>query len=215
MPFKAVIFDMDGLMFDTEKIYFKANQQTADRLGLDFTKDFYLQYVGASDKELFNGMYDHFDDDEKVSQFIDQSNADVHDMFASGPIDKKEGLMELLDFLKANGIPCVVASSSEKWLVEEITSRNGVKDYFVDLVGGDEVDRAKPNPDIFLKALEKLGSEKPETLVLEDSLNGVRAAYAAGLPVIMVPDILEPNEEAKEKALAVEANLQEILKYFN
>lgn len=214
MTFKAVIFDMDGLMFDTEAIYYAANKKTADRLGLDFTKDFYLQFVGASDKALFQGMYDHFNDDEKVAQFVEQSNKDVHQMLTGGPIDKKEGLMELLDFLDDQGVQAIIASSSEKWLVEEIIANNQVKDYFQDTVGGDEVTEAKPEPDIFLKALEKLGTDKEDTLVLEDSLNGVRAAHAAGIPVIMVPDLIPANDEAKDKAVAVEDSLLDVKKYF-
>lgn len=205
---------MDGLMFDTESIYYAANKKTADRLGLDFTKDFYLQFVGSSDQALFQGMYDHFNDDEKVSQFVDQSNADAHDMLTNGKIDKKKGLIELLDHLKAKGVKLIIASSSEKWLVEEIIQKNEVDKYFTDIVGGDEVDESKPNPDIFLKALEKLGTKKEETLVLEDSLNGVRAAHSAGIPVIMVPDLISANDEVRNKALAVEESLLDILKYF-
>lgn len=213
MDFKAVIFDMDGLMFDTEAIYYKANKKTADRIGLSFTKEFYLQFVGSSDKDLFNGMYNHFKDDEKVDLFVEQSNNDAHEMLTSGKVEKKKGLGELLDYLKENKIKCVIASSSEKWLVEAVTKKNEVRDYFIDTVGGDEVENSKPNPDIFLKALEKLGTSKDETLVLEDSLNGVKAAYSAGIPVIMIPDLIEPNEEAKEKALSVEENLLKVKKF--
>lgn len=214
MSFKAVIFDMDGLMFDTEAIYYAANKKTADRLGLAFTKEFYLQFVGASDKALFQGMYDHFDDKEKVDQFVVQSNEDAHDLLTNGPIEKKPGLMALLDHLKKQNVQCIIASSSEKWLVETITKNNDVREYFSDTVGGDEVSEAKPSPDIFLKALDKLGTAKDETLVLEDSLNGVRAAHNAGIPVIMIPDLIALNDEAKEKALAVEESLLDVKKYF-
>lgn len=214
MDFKAVIFDMDGLMFDTESIYFKANKKTADRIGLPFTEEFYLQFVGSSDKDLFNGMYNHFNDDEKVDQFVEQSNKDAHDMLTSGSVEKKKGLIQLLDILNKKDIKCVIASSSEKWLVEAVTENNSVRDYFVDAVGGDEVEHSKPNPDIFLKALEKLGTTKEETLILEDSLNGVRAAYSAGIPVIMIPDLIDPNDEAKEKALSIEEDLLKVIDYF-
>lgn len=214
MDFKAVIFDMDGLMFNTESIYFKANKKTADRIGLPFTEEFYLQFVGSSDKDLFNGMYNHFNDDEKVDQFVEQSNKDAHDMLTSGSVEKKKGLIQLLDILNKKDIKCVIASSSEKWLVEAVTENNSVRDYFVDAVGGDEVEHSKPNPDIFLKALEKLGTTKEETLILEDSLNGVRAAYSAGIPVIMIPDLIDPNDEAKEKALSIEEDLLKVIDYF-
>lgn len=213
MTFKAIIFDMDGLMFDTEAIYYQANQKTADDLGLPFTKDFYLQFVGASDKDFFAGMYKAFEEKDTVDRFVEESNEVAHEMLTAGKIDKKKGLIELLDHLKEKEIDAIIASSSEKWLVESITTNNEVREYFVDAVGGDEVEKAKPNPDIFLKALEKLGTNKEETLVLEDSLNGVRAAHAAGIPVIMVPDLIEPNDEANEKALAVEESLLKIIKY--
>lgn len=213
MTFKAIIFDMDGLMFDTEAIYYQANQKTADDLGLPFTKNFYLQFVGASDKDFFAGMYKAFEEKDKVDRFVEESNEVAHEMLTAGKIDKKKGLIELLDHLKEKEIDAIIASSSEKWLVESITTNNEVREYFIDAVGGDEVEKAKPNPDIFLKALEKLGTNKEETLVLEDSLNGVRAAHAAGIPVIMVPDLIEPNDEANEKALAVEESLLKIIKY--
>ncbi|HLQ75299.1 MAG TPA: HAD family phosphatase [Alloiococcus sp.] len=215
MTFKAIIFDMDGLMFDTEAIYYKANQKTADDIGLPFTKDFYLKYVGASDKDFFAGMYKEFDEKEKIDRFVDESNAIAHEMLTAGHIDKKKGLIDLLDFIKEKELEAVIASSSEKWLVETITTNNDVREYFIDTVGGDEVKHAKPSPDIFLKALEKLDTKKEETLVLEDSLNGVRAAYEAGIPVIMIPDLLKPDKEAHEKAYAVLDNLSEVKKYLN
>lgn len=215
MTFKAIIFDMDGLMFDTEAIYYKANQKTADDIGLPFTKDFYLKYVGTSDKDFFAGMYKEFDEKEKIDRFVDESNAIAHEMLTAGHIDKKKGLIDLLDFIKEKELEAVIASSSEKWLVETITTNNDVREYFIDTVGGDEVKHAKPSPDIFLKALEKLDTKKEETLVLEDSLNGVRAAYEAGIPVIMIPDLLKPDKEAHEKAYAVLDNLSEVKKYLN
>ena len=212
--YKAVIFDMDGLMFDTETIYFQANQKTADRVGLDFTKDFYLDHVGGSERDFFQAMYDHFEDKDKVDRFMKESQADVYDLLTSDQVPKKEGLIDLLDYLKKEGIQMVVASSSDKWLVDKVVTINGVKDYFVDLVGGDEVDQTKPEPDIFLMALDKLGTSKAETLILEDSLNGVRAGYAAGLATIMIPDLIQPGPEAREKSLAIEENLRQVIKYF-
>jgi len=210
---KAVIFDMDGLMFDTESIYYKANQQTADRLGLPFDYGFYEQFIGASDKDFFNAMYDENDDKELVDLFIEQTNGDVKKMLLSDDLRKKPGLDSLLDYLKENDIQRIVASSTKKSLVKKLIKKTKLEGYFKEVVGGDEVKDSKPNPEIFLKALERLGTGKKETLVLEDSLNGVKAAHNAGIPVIMIPDLFVPNAEAKEKAVEIKDILNEVIDY--
>jgi len=210
---KAVIFDMDGLMFDTETLYYKANQQTADRLGLPFDYAFYEKYIGASDKEFFNAMYEANEDKELVDAFVEQSDRDARTMFFSGQLKKKPGLDKLLAYLKEKNIKKIVASSTERNLVEQLIAEVDLRDYFVDVVGGDEVEHSKPHPEIFIKALERLGTDKEETLVLEDSLNGVKAAYSAGIPVIMIPDLFIPNEGLKEKAVEIKDNLNEVIDY--
>lgn len=210
---KAVIFDMDGLMFDTESLYYKANQQTADRLGLPFDYAFYEKYIGASDKEFFNAMYEANDEKELVDAFVEQSDNDARTMFFSGQLKKKPGLDRLLAYLNKKKIQKIVASSTERTLVEQLIAEVELRDYFIDVVGGNEVEHSKPHPEIFLKALKKLETKKEETLVLEDSLNGVRSAYSAGIPVVMVPDLFVPNDEVKEKAAAIKNDLNEVIDF--
>lgn len=210
---KAVIFDMDGLMFDTESIYYKANQKTADEIGLPFDYPFYEKYIGASDEDFFQALYDAHEDKKLVDTFIKKSREDVVDYLMSVSLPKKKGLLELLDYVKAEGYTLVVASSTERWLVDQMLEKAEVADYFDAVVGGDEVKHSKPDPAIFIKAWGNTTVEKEETLILEDSLNGIRAAYGAEIPVIMVPDLFKPNDEAKEKAFAIYDDLLEVKEY--
>jgi len=207
---RLIIFDMDGLMFDTEPLYYKANQKTADRIGLPFDYAFYEKYIGASEKDFFNAMYQSFDK-EKVERFITDSTADLKDVLFAAPPVKKKGLVDLLDYLKSNEYKMVVASSSEREVVKALLVSAEVSDYFDGVVGGDDVTHSKPHPEIFIKASTLAGENLSNVLVLEDSVNGIKAANAAGFPVVMVPDLIEPDDEIRSRTLDVCHDLHEVL----
>ena len=208
---KAVIFDMDGLMFDTEPLYFKGNQITAESVGIPFDYAFYKNYIGASDEDLYQGMYETFEK-EKVDAFIENAEKDVEEvLFSDVPVLKK-GLVPLLEYLKEKQFKTVVASSSKRHVVQNMLKNAKLTSYFDAIVGGDEVERSKPHPEIFQKAAKLTGVEGSAILVLEDSMNGIRAAHAAGLDVIMIPDLMQPTDEARELTLDVCNDLHEILR---
>ncbi|WP_368644941.1 HAD family hydrolase [Alkalibacterium putridalgicola] len=153
---KVVVFDMDGLMFDTEPLYYKANQKTADALSIPFDYSFYEKYIGASETDFFQAMFDQFPKNN-VQQFIIDSKKDVEDLLSSEPPAIKKGLVELLAYLKEQGYKTVVASSSERKLVEKLLEMTDLKGYFDAYIGGDEVAKSKPHPEIFQKAVQLVG----------------------------------------------------------
>lgn len=211
---KTVIFDMDGLMFATEMIYYRANQKTADNLDMEFSFDVYAQFIGMGDKDYRAMMHELYEDKELLDDFFIKSNKVLEYLLLNGPVDLKPGLIELLDYLEKQKIPAVVASSTNRDLVDQLLERLDVRKYFKDVVGGDEVERAKPDPAIFNKAFSKTGIQnKKEALILEDSKNGVLAASGAGIPVIVIPDLIEADEEVEEKAVAVLPDLNAVIEY--
>ncbi len=211
---KAVIFDMDGLMFDTEPIYYKANQKTADYLAMDFSFETYSQFIGIGDVDYKENMRELYEDDKLLDDFFEKSQLVLQYLMLNGKVDIKDGLINLLNYLEKENIMAIVASSSNRDLVDQLLDSLGVRKYFKDVVGGDEVSRAKPDPAIFDKAFEKTGLlNKKEVLILEDSKNGVIAAHEANIPVVMVPDLLEPDESIKGKVLAIFSNLNELIPY--
>lgn len=209
---KAVIFDMDGLIFDSERLYAKANVKTAKTLGLGKDEAYFYQFVGIGAQDMAERMKEVFDDD-LVDEFFRLGEKDAHELLLHGEVPTQPGLHELLDYLDDAGIEKVIASSSEVHMIDVMTKNAGIRDRFSAIHGGNQVEQTKPAPDIFELARSNLGVSKEETLVLEDSINGVLAAHAAGIPVIMVPDTVEPTDEVRDKALAVVNTLSEVVNY--
>ncbi|MCB5951577.1 HAD family phosphatase [Enterococcus sp. BWT-B8] len=213
--FDGVIFDMDGLLFDTEMIYYDSSQKVADEMGFPYTKELYLQFLGVSDEEVWENYHRIYQDfgRETVDEFIRRSYADTISMFESGQVQLKEGVFELLDFLEESNIPKLVASSNVRPAIELLLENAGIRDRFHRIVSAEDVSRAKPDPEIFQKAVSFLGTHPEKTLVLEDSSHGVNAAYAAGIPVIMIPDLLQPDEDLKGKTLQIFDSLLDVPNY--
>lgn len=215
MNYKAVIFDMDGLLFDTEIVYYEASQMVADQMGFPYDKELYLKYLGVSDEEVWANYHQIFASFGKnnVQKFINDAYEETIRRFSLGTVQLKPGVIELLDFLEEHRIPKVVASSNQRHIIELLLEKNQLTNYFETIVSAENVKRAKPDPEIFLLAHEYLGTKKQETLVLEDSKNGILAAASAEIPVIMIPDLLAPSEDLQQKTLAVLSSLHEVPGY--
>lgn len=215
MSYKAVIFDMDGLLFDTEIVYYEASQMVADQMGFPYDKELYLKYLGVSDEEVWANYHQIFASFGKnnVQKFINDAYEETIRRFSLGAVQLKPGVIELLDFLEEHRIPKVVASSNQRHIIELLLEKNQLTNYFETIVSAENVKRAKPDPEIFLLAHEYLGTKKQETLVLEDSKNGILAAASAEIPVIMIPDLLAPSEDLQQKTLAVLSSLHEVPGY--
>ncbi|EOW1883931.1 HAD family hydrolase [Enterococcus hirae] len=215
MNYKAVIFDMDGLLFDTEIVYYEASQMVADQMGFPYDKELYLKYLGVSDEEVWANYHQIFASfgENNVQKFINDAYEETIRRFSLGAVQLKPGVIELLDFLEEHRIPKVVASSNQRHIIELLLEKNQLTNYFETIVSAENVKRAKPDPEIFLLAHEYLGTKKQETLVLEDSKNGILAAASAEIPVIMIPDLLVPSEDLQQKTLAVLSSLHEVPGY--
>lgn len=215
MNYKAVIFDMDGLLFDTEIVYYEASQMVADQMGFPYDKELYLKYLGVSDEEVWANYHQIFASFGKnnVQKFINDAYEETIRRFSLGAVQLKPGVIELLDFLEEHRIPKVVASSNQRHIIELLLEKNQLTNYFETIVSAENIKRAKPDPEIFLLAHEYLGTKKQETLVLEDSKNGILAAASAEIPVIMIPDLLAPSEDLQQKTLAVLSSLHEVPGY--
>ncbi|OJG52888.1 HAD superfamily hydrolase [Enterococcus hirae] len=206
---------MDGLLFDTEIVYYEASQMVADQMGFPYDKELYLKYLGVSDEEVWANYHQIFASFGKnnVQKFINDAYEETIRRFSLGAVQLKPGVIELLDFLEEHRIPKVVASSNQRHIIELLLEKNQLTNYFETIVSAENVKRAKPDPEIFLLAHEYLGTKKQETLVLEDSKNGILAAASAEIPVIMIPDLLAPSEDLQQKTLAVLSSLHEVPGY--
>ena len=212
----GVILDMDGLIFDTEAIYSVTNVSTAQELGIvDYDMAYYYTEIGVGEEEAYENYFKDFPDvpKETIATFFKESRLRSMTKFQEEGAPLKKGALELLMYLKEAGIPRVIASSNTKEAIDTLIEKADIAHFFDDIVSGDDVTRAKPDPEIVLKGLEKLGTKAEETLMLEDSLNGIRASHAANVPVIMVPDLIEPTEEALEKSYAVKKDLLEVMTF--
>ncbi|QIL46910.1 HAD family phosphatase [Vagococcus coleopterorum] len=214
--YKGIIFDMDGLLFDTELVYYQAQKAVAPKYGLtNYTKEYYLQYVGQSDKEFHPALYRDFADagEKNVKGFIEESYVKVEELFSAGSVPLKPGVLELLAYFKENNIPCVIASSNFRRYIDVLVASKNIGEYFVDIVSAEDVKNAKPAPEIVLKAAKVLAVDPSECLMFEDSANGIKASHGAGVDVIMVPDLIEPTPALEEMTLAILDSLHDVPAY--
>lgn len=211
---KAVIFDMDGLMIDSERVTFDGYKIECGKLGLEMTEEFYKQTLGLPLPSVFQKYHSRFGQDFPMEKVLENVHRYMDQLFEQEGVPVKEGVDQLLKYLKANGYRTVLATSSNRGRVDKILGQTGLAAYFDGSICGDEVERGKPDPDVFLKACKKAGVEPEEAIVLEDSEAGIWAAYAAGIPVICVPDMKYPEEGFKEKASWIVPSLTVVLEMF-
>lgn len=208
--YEAVIFDMDGLMFDTEPIWASCWPKTAIEFGVECKEGLADAMRGTNGAEAVSIIREWYGDEVDPQAFVDRFYEITHEALAHGA-EKKPGLDRLLEYLKTEGIPMAVASSSSREMIKANLIRGGILPYFDSIVSGIEVEHAKPYPDVFLKAADELGVPPQKSLVLEDSYNGVRAGFAGGFRTVMVPDLSEPTEEMERLATAIVLNLNDVV----
>ena len=197
MKYKAAVFDMDGLLLDTERIFLDAFKKTCKGVGLEFDMSLFVKLIGTNStrtKELLiNGFGKGFDYDSFREAWI----GNVADYISHNPIPLKEGAVNVLERIRAIPLPMAVATSTRYNDAAKSLESTGIINYLEFVVAGDQVTQGKPDPEIYLKVADKLGVMPDECIVFEDSENGVKSAHAAGMDVIQIPDLLEPSDELK------------------
>lgn len=194
-PPAAVLFDMDGLLLDSERVALGIMSACASELGLAWSPEVGLRIIGRNVDDSSRILREHYGNDARLDALPAAFRARYDRHIDDYAIAHKPGVTELLDLLDAHGIARAVATSTQRERAARKLERNGLLRRFDALVGGDEVARGKPAPDIFLAAARALDVQPSACLVLEDSNSGARAGLAAHMAVVMVPDLLEPDDD--------------------
>lgn len=208
---KAVIFDMDGLLLDTEKLLIRYWIQAANEAGFPMTPEHALSIRSLHRSfaiPYLQGIFgETFDYQEIRLRRMELMNKHLADR----PPELKKGALELLEFLNEQKIPAAVATATDYERTRDYLTRAGIFGSFEKIVCATMVERGKPEPDIYIYAADQLGLKPCECIALEDSPNGVKSAASAGCKTIMIPDLSEPDEELKSLAFAVAGSLDGVI----
>ena len=210
---RAVLFDMDGVIFDSERAQRACWQAVADRTGLGDMTEVYRDCVGVTVAAAGEILARAYGPDFDWHDFRRQSTALYLERYGESGLPLKPGVREILTALRAQGVPLALATSTQGELARRFLRLAGVLDFFDEIVTGDQIRRSKPDPEIFLTACARLGAEPRESWVVEDSYNGVRAARAGGFHTLMVPDLLTPDGEMEALADVILPSLVEAKEY--
>ena len=210
----AVIFDMDGLMLDTEVIYHRAWQNAAADLGYRLDDDLLHSLIGIRTEECEETIRTVLDEAFPLDAFRVRWPQRWQEIAENEGIAHKPGLLDLLDLLEEQGVPKAVATSSTQAEAEYSLTVSGLRARFPVVVSGDQVRHGKPAPDIFLAAARRLSVEPTRCVAFEDSNAGAIAASAAGMSTYIVPDLVQPSADARAQAAGVFSSLHQALALF-
>lgn len=208
---ELIIFDMDGLMFDTESMYLKFAPDVCASLGFPVKKEVLIKTIGTNHQwaqEIFkNEGFENF----PFAELWEILDVKYDEYYKENGVPIKKGLIKLLEFLEEKNMKMAVATSSRRVKAEYLLEISGVKKYFDSIMCGDEIINGKPDPEIFFKTADVFGVKYENCVVLEDSINGIKAAKSAGMIPIMVPDMIEPTEEIISMIYKKADNLEEVI----
>lgn len=205
----AVVFDMDGVLFDTERLCRDCWYEVAKEDGIPNMPDVYALCIGVNAQATERIVYDHYGEDFPYPEYCKRTSEMYNRYVREKGVPVKDGVYETLEELSKAGLSLAVASSTRREKVMRHLESTGILKYFAAVVGGDTVTHSKPDPEIFLKACEALGVAPEQAIAVEDSHNGIRAAHAAGMKAVMVPDLLPVTDEMRELADCVAEDLND------
>ena len=211
---KAVVFDMDGVLFDTERLCQDSWIEVANRRGLPDMEIIFPKCIGRNANDSRQIVLEAYGADFDYEVFRREASDWFWKYLEENGLPVKEGVRELLNWLKEQGWRIGLASSTRRSSVISHLEQAGIKDFFEEIITGDMVEHSKPLPDIYLLACRKLMVDPAETYAIEDSPHGIRSAYRAGMKPIMVPDLLSPDGEMEQLSTCIFSGLLDVLDYF-
>lgn len=208
---KAVIFDMDGVLFDTERLCIKAWDYAGEKLNIKRTGDMVFKTLGVNVKTVNKILKEEYGENFDIDVFRKYCDEYMQNFFTNNSTPVKKGLYNILKYLKDNNYKIALASSSSKNTVMRNLKSAQITEYFDVIVSGDMVKKSKPEPDIYLNAAQLLNISPAECYAIEDSKNGLLSAHRAGCKTIMVPDLWHGDEESDSLIYAKCDDLDEVI----
>lgn len=212
---KTVVFDMDGVLFDTERLCLNSWNSVAKKQGLEGMEKVFEQCIGLNANDTRTLILDHYGQDFPYDAFREEAGIWFWEYIEQNGLPLKPGVKELLSYLKNAGYRIGLASSTRKESVVSHLKRAEIIDYFSVIVTGDMVEHSKPRPDIYLMACEKLQVKPEDAYAIEDSPNGIRSAALAGMKPIMVPDMVMADAEMEQLCFKILNNLTEVMEFLD
>ena len=210
----TIFFDMDGLLFATEKIYYETRRDILKEYDIHFEMEDYLPYMGRGFDDTIRRLSTLLKD-EKLGRKVFHEAMDLYyERIENDQFEIKPGVMRILKYFKKSNKKCYITSSSDYNIIERIIISKGLESYFDGYIGGDQVIDNKPAPDIYLHALRSAGSTVEESVIYEDSISGIKSAKAANIDVIGVPDLLQPNDYMRKNTKVLVDQIDETIQMF-
>lgn len=207
----GIIFDMDGVIFDSERLGLQSWLEVGGRHGLEGVEENARKCIGRSTKDSMEILEAAYGDRVSISRLYKEAQLAFSELMEKNGMPLKKGAVTLLKWLRENNVKTALASSTSVMTVRKELEEAGLLEYFSVIVGGDMIERSKPQPDIYLLACDRLGVRPKKTFAVEDSYNGILAAYRAGMLPLLVPDLIEPNSEMLEMSACRFNDLEEAL----
>ena len=209
----AVIFDMDGVIFDTEAICLRAWRACAEKYNIKDMDALLMPCIGGNKQHMREVFREQLGEDFPVDAFDKDAQKEFRRIEREEGIPVKKGARELLAWLKENEATVGLASSTAYDIVVQELTGAGLVDYFHAITGGDQISHSKPDPEIYLKACEKLGIDPESAYAVEDSYNGIRSAHSAGLHPVMIPDLLPSTPEMEQLTEQIFPSMEEFRQF--
>ena len=195
LPIEGVVFDVDGVLFDTERLMHQVWLEVGTEMGWPQVGDLYLDIVGQNRTDICVKMDRLFGPEFPKDEFLVRCSERGQEWMERDGVPLKPGVREIMDFLQASNIPIALATSTVMERTKRRMELTNLTHYFQAMITGDQVLHSKPDPEIYLLACKALGTDPRRTIAVEDSHNGIRSASAAEMPIVMVPDMVAPTEE--------------------